>query len=214
MKKITLAVIDDHKLIRQMWVKLFADNGEIEITGESGTLQEAIEMIKIKRPDIVLLDINLPDASGLDAVPLIRKFSPGTRIIAVSMHNQPAYAKKMLRMGAKGYVTKNSSRDEMFKAIEEVMNGRVFVCAEIKNILSDQLLMGEINEPTVKDLSLREIEIIKLIKDGLSSKEISASLNISVRTVEVHRHNILRKLKLKNAPSLINFINNTDLNFL
>ncbi len=214
MKKITLAVIDDHKLIRQMWVKLFADNGEIEITGESGTLQEAIEMIKIKRPDIVLLDINLPDASGLDAVPLIRKFSPGTRIIAVSMINQPAYAKKMLRMGAKGYVTKNSSRDEMFKAIEEVMNGRVFVCAEIKNILSDQLLMGEINEPTVKDLSLREIEIIKLIKDGLSSKEISASLNISVRTVEVHRHNILRKLKLKNAPSLINFINNTDLNFL
>ncbi len=214
MKKITLAVIDDHKLIRQMWVKLFADNGEIEITGESGTLQEAIEMIKIKRPDIVLLDINLPDASGLDAVPLIRKFSPGTRIIAVSMINQPAYAKKMLRMGAKGYVTKNSSRDEMFKAIDEVMNGRVFVCAEIKNILSDQLLMGEINEPTVKDLSLREIEIIKLIKDGLSSKEISASLNISVRTVEVHRHNILRKLKLKNAPSLINFINNTDLNFL
>lgn len=214
MKKITIAVIDDHKLIRQMWVKTFADNDEIEITGESGTLQEAIEMIKIKRPDIVLLDINLPDASGLDAVPLIRKFSPGTRIIAVSMHNQPSYAKKMLRLGAKGYVTKNSSGDEIFKAIEEVMNGRVFVCAEIRNILSDQALMSEIDEPTVNDLSLREIEIIKLIKNGLSSKEISANLNISVRTVEVHRHNILRKLKLKNAPSLINFINNTDLNFL
>lgn len=116
-----------------MWVKTFADNDEIEITGESGTLQEAIEMIKIKRPDIVLLDINLPDASGLDAVSLIQKFSPGTRIIAVSMHNQPAYAKKMLRLGAKGYVTKNSSHDEMFKAIEEVMNGRVYVCTEIKN---------------------------------------------------------------------------------
>lgn len=214
MKKITIAVIDDHKLIRQMWAKLFADNVEIEITGESGTLQEAVEMIKIKRPDIVLLDINLPDASGLDAVPLIRKFSPGTRIIAVSMISQPAYAKKMLRLGARGYVTKNSSHDEMLKAVEEVMNDRVYVCTEIRNILSDQALMTEINEPTVKDLSLREIEIIKLIKDGLSSKEISASLNISVRTVEVHRHNILRKLKLKNAPSLINFINNTDLNFL
>jgi DNA-binding NarL/FixJ family response regulator len=214
MKKITIAVIDDHKLIRQMWVKLFADNSAIEITGESGTLQEATEMIKLKRPDIVLLDINLPDASGLDAVPLIRKFSPGTKIIGVSMFNQPAYAKKMLRLGAKGYVTKNSSHDEMLKAIEEVMKGGVYVCAEIKNILSDQLLVDEINEPTVKDLSLREIEIVKLIKDGLSSKEISANLNISVRTVEVHRHNILRKLKLKNTPSLINFINNTDPNFL
>ena len=214
MKKITIAVIDDHKLIRQMWVKMFADNSEIEITGESGTLEEASEMIKIKRPDIALLDINLPDASGLDAVPMIRKFSPGTRIIAVSMINQPAYAKKMLHLGAKAYVTKNSSHDEIFKAIEEVMNGRVYICAEIKNILADQLLLGEINEPTVKDLSLREIEIIKLIKEGLSSKEISASLNISVRTVEVHRHNILRKLKLKNTPSLINFINNNDPNFL
>ena len=214
MKKITIAVIDDHKLIRQMWVKMFADNSEIEITGESGTLEEASEMIKIKRPDIALLDINLPDASGLDAVPMIRKFSPGTRIIAVSMINRPAYAKKMLHLGAKAYVTKNSSHDEIFKAIEEVMNGRVYICAEIKNILADQLLLGEINEPTVKDLSLREIEIIKLIKEGLSSKEISASLNISVRTVEVHRHNILRKLKLKNTPSLINFINNNDPNFL
>jgi DNA-binding NarL/FixJ family response regulator len=132
MKKISIGVIDDHKLIRQMWVKTFAGNDEIEITGESGTLQEAIEMIKIKRPDIVLLDINLPDASGLDAVSVIQKFSPGTRIIAVSMHNQPAYAKKMLRLGAKAYVTKNSSHNEMFKAIEEVMNGRVYVCTEIK----------------------------------------------------------------------------------
>ena len=197
-----------------MWVKLFADNSEIEITGESGTLQEGIEIIKAKRPDIVLLDINLPDASGLDAVPLIRKFSPGTRIIAVSMVNQPAYAKKMLRLGAKGYVTKNSSSQEMFQALEEVMNGRVYVCNEIRNILSDQALTSDINEPTVNDLSLREIEIIKFIKSGLSSKEISANLNISTRTVEVHRHNILQKLKLKNTASLINFINNTDLTFL
>jgi DNA-binding NarL/FixJ family response regulator len=213
MKKITIAVVDDHKLIRQMWAKIFAGNNEIEITGEAGTLDDAVEMIKIKRPDIVLLDINLSEASGIDAVPLIRKFSPGTRIIAVSMHNQPAYAKKMFQLGAKGYVTKNSSHEEMIKAVEEVMKGNVYICSEIKDILSDQALQGETNEPTVKDLSLREIEIIKLIKVGLSSKEISSRLNIATRTVEVHRHNILKKLKLKNTASLINFINTTDLSF-
>ena len=213
MKKISIAIVDDHKLIREMWAKLFSGHAEYEIAGESGALEEAIEMIKLKRPDIVLLDINLEQDSGLDAVPLIRKFSPGSRIIGVSMHNQPAYAKKMLRMGAKGYVTKNSSHEEMFKAIEEVMNGRIYVCTEIKNILSDQAFQDELKEPSVKDLSLREIEIIKFIKAGMSSKEISSHLNISTRTVEVHRHNILKKLKLKNTVSLVKFINSTDLAF-
>lgn len=214
MKKITIAIVEDHKLIREMWTKMFSANSEIKITAESGTLDEAIKMIKIKKPDIVLLDINLPDASGLDAVPLIRKFSPGTNIIAVSMHSQPAYAKKMLKLGAKAYVTKNSAHQEILKAIEEVMNGRIYVCTEIKDNLSDQIMNKKPGRPDTKKLSLREIEIVKLTKEGLSSKEISSRLNIVTRTVEVHRHNILKKLKLKNTASLINFINNSDLTFI
>ncbi len=213
MKKTTIVIVEDHKLIRQMWAKLFSDRNDIEITGESGKLNDAVELIKIKRPDIVLLDINLPGGSGMDAVPQIRKYSPGTRIIAVSMHNQPVYAKKMIQMGAKAYVTKNSSHEEMYRALDIVMNGGVYVCAEIKEILSDQLLVNETDQPGINDLSLREIEIIKLIKDGLSSKEIAAGLDISVRTIEVHRHNILKKLKLKNVASLINYINTTNLSF-
>lgn len=213
MKKITVGIVDDHKLIREMWVKLFSDRTDIEVTGESGRLDDAVEMIKIKRPDIVLLDINLSGGSGMDAVPKIRKYSPGTRIIAVSMHNQLAYAKKMLQMGAKGYVTKNSSHEEIFKAVEIVMNGGQYVCAEIKNILSDQLFNNETDKPGIKTLSLREIEIVKLIKNGLSSKEIASELSITVRTIEVHRHNILKKLKLKNTASLISYINTTDLSF-
>lgn len=211
MKKISVVIVDDHKLIRQMWEIMFAVNNEIEITGESATVDGAIEMIKLKRPDIVFLDINLAQGSGLDAVPLIRKFSPGTKIIAVSMHSQPAYAKKMLQLGARAYVTKNSPQEEIFKAIEEVMAGRIYVCAEIKNVLAEQVLNDEPASPIKKDLSFREIGIVKLIKDGLSSKEISLQLHIATRTVEVHRHNILKKLKLKNTASLINYINTTDL---
>jgi two-component system invasion response regulator UvrY len=213
MNKVTVVVVEDHQLVREMWVQLFAGKKEIEVVGETGGFEEAIEMIRVKRPDIVLLDINLPGASGLDAVPLIRKFAPGSRIIAVSMHNQPAYTKKMLQLGARGYVTKNSSHEEIFTAIDTVMAGKTYVCMEIKNILSDQALQDEPTGPKLNELSLREIEIIKLIKEGLSSKEIATRLHISIRTAEVHRHNILKKLGLKNTASLISFINTTDLSF-
>jgi DNA-binding NarL/FixJ family response regulator len=93
------------------------------------------------------------------------------------------------------------------------MKGKVYVCTEIKDILSGQIMTDTLREPDVKDLSMREIEIVKLIKEGLSSKEISLRLNIATRTVEVHRHNVLKKLKLKNTASLISFINTTDLSF-
>ena len=199
MKKTTIIVVDDHKLVRDMWRELFSRSQDMELIGESGEFDDAINLIKNKRPEVVLLDINLSEASGFDAVPLIRKFSPITKVIAVSMHSQPAYAKRMFSLGAKAYVTKNSSREEVFKAVEEVVNGRTFICTEIKNILSEQILQSEKpGKPGINDLSLREIEIIKLIKEGLSSKEIGSKLNISARTAEVHRYNILKKLQLKN----------------
>jgi two-component system, NarL family, invasion response regulator UvrY len=210
-KKITLVVVDDHKLLRDMWRIIFRNNHEIEVIGESGEFNEAIELIKAKRPDIVLLDINLPPASGMDAVPLIRKLAPGTKIIGVSVHRQPAYVKKMLQLGAKGYLTKNSSSQEMLTAIKEVMNDQIYICSEIKEIISEQIFHNENSSREAETLSLREIEIIHLIKQGFSSKEIAVNLYVSVRTIEVHRRNILKKLKLKNTPSLINYINNTDL---
>lgn len=213
MKKTSIVVIEDHRLVREMWAKMFSGNSQIVITGESESLEEAIEMIKIKRPDIVLLDINLGPDSGMDAVPLIRKFSPGTRVIAVSMHNQPVYAKKMLQLGAKAYITKNSSFEEMLQAIDVVMKDGIYICSEIKNNLTEQVMNIEPIEHDTKDLSLREIEIVKFMKAGLSSKEISLRINIGIRTVEVHRHNILKKLNFKNTASLVNFINNSDLNF-
>ena len=126
------------------------------------------------------------------------------------MHSQPAYAKKMLRLGARGYVTKNSPRQEMIDAINDVNYGNIYICQEVKNILSDQML-GEDEGAGLNLLSEREIEVINQIKDGLSSKEIADKLGISIKTVEVHRHNILKKLKVKNTASLINYINSTGL---
>jgi two-component system invasion response regulator UvrY len=211
MGKITVLIVDDHTLIRETWSFLLGRNENFEVIAEVGDGQKAIDIARDKRPNIVLLDINMTPLNGFDVLKMIRKQSPGSKVIAVSMHSQPAYAKKMLRMGAKGYVTKNSPRQEMLDAIMDVNNGNTYICQEVKNILSDQMLSEEDTTAGLNQLSEREIEVINQIRDGLSSKEIADRLAISIKTVEVHRHNILKKLKVKNTASLINYINSSGL---
>lgn len=211
MGKITVLIVDDHTLIRETWSFLLGRNENFEVIAEVGDGQKAIDIARDKRPNIVLLDINMTPLNGFDVLKMVRKQSPGSKVIAVSMHSQPAYAKKMLRMGAKGYVTKNSPRQEMLDAIMEVNSGNTYICQEVKNILSDQMLSEEDHAAGLNQLSEREIEVINQIRDGLSSKEIADRLAISIKTVEVHRHNILKKLKVKNTASLINYINSSGL---
>jgi len=208
MKKITILIADDHKLVRQTWEFIFNRDERFQVIAECATGEEAIEISRELRPDVVIMDINLPGISGLEATLQIRKFSPGSKIIAVSMHTQPSYAKAIIRNGASGYVTKTSSREEMIKAIIEVYAGHKYICDEIKNILSDSLMNDEQQNNGVKSLSQREIQVISQIKNGASSKEIAGELHLSVKTIEVHRYNILKKLNLKNSASLVNFVSN------
>jgi len=207
MKKVSIMNIDDHTLIRETWSFLLGKNENFDVVAECGEGERAIELARDKRPDVVLLDINMAPMSGFEVLKMIRKYSPGSKIIGVSMHSQPAYAKKMLQIGARGYVTKNSSKEEMINAIMEVHKGNKYICDEIKNNISELVLEENRDVPNVNALTEREIQIINLIKEGQSSKEIAVTLNISLKTVEVHRHNILKKLKLKNSASLVNFIN-------
>lgn len=213
MDKITILIADDHTLVRETWSFILNTDPRFNVIAESGSGEEAVEIAKNLRPNIVIMDINLPGINGIEATQQIRKFSPGSRILGVSLHTQPTYARKMMQKGAMGYVTKNSSREEMFKAILEIQAGRKYICDEIKNILSEQVISGDDPQTGLNSLSQREIEIISYIKKGESSKEIADTLNISVKTVEVHRYNILKKLNLKNAAALVNFINNSQLDF-
>ena len=209
MQKVSILIADDHKLIRETWSYILNNDSRFEVVAECGDSEQAVEVARTKRPQIILMDINMTPISGFEATEKIRKVSPASKIIGVSMHSQPAYAKKMLQMGAKGYVTKNSSKEEMIKAILEVNSGNKYICEEIKNNISELVLEENKDLPNVNALTEREIQIINLIKEGHSSKEIATQLSISLKTVEVHRHNILKKLKLKNSASLVNFINNT-----
>ncbi len=207
MDKITILLVDDHKLIRESWSFILNTDPRFEVIGETSNADEAVEIAKEKKPKIVLMDINMTPINGFEATKMVRKFSPGSKIIGISMHSMPAYARRMLQMGAMGYVTKNSSKDELLNAIVEVHNGKKYICEEVKNILAQQELEEEGGPPDMNILSRREIEIVKLIKEGMSSKEIALKLDISLKTVEVHRYNILKKLNLKNTASLVNFIN-------
>jgi two-component system invasion response regulator UvrY len=149
--------------------------------------------------------------NGFEATKLVRKFSPTTKIIGITMHTMPTYAKRMMQLGAMGYVTKNSSKEELLKAILEVNGGKKYICDEVKNILVHQELEDEHDQPDLNVLSSREIDIVQLIKEGLPSKEIADRLEISLKTVEVHRYNILKKLNLRNTAALVNFINSSGL---
>ncbi len=207
MSKITILLVDDHKLIRDSWSFILNSDSRFQVIGETSIADEAVEIARTKKPDIVLMDINMTPVNGFEATKLVRKYSPGSKIIGISMHSMPAYARRMLQIGAMGYVTKNSSKDELINSIVEVYGGKKYICEEVKNILAQQELEEDGGTPDMNVLSRRELDIVQLIKEGLSSKEIAQRLDISLKTVEVHRYNILKKLSLKNTAALVNFIN-------
>jgi DNA-binding NarL/FixJ family response regulator len=207
MKPITIIIVDDHKLVREAWMELLNNEQHFSVLGTCGSAGSAIESVKQLAPDIVLLDINLPDISGIEAIPDIQQASPYSKIIGISLHALPHYARKMMKEGASGYVTKNSSNAEMIQAIFTVYAGKKFICHKIKEIIAEQLGTEENGDNKLNTLSARQLEIIEFLKKGLSSKEIAATLYISVKTVEVHRYNILKKLGFKNTASVIDFYN-------
>jgi DNA-binding NarL/FixJ family response regulator len=206
---ISILIADDHKLIRETWTYILNRDSRFKVIGSCSNSEEAVKMSEEIHPNVVLMDINMVPFSGIEATRQIREVSPETRVIGVTMHSQPAYAKKMLQFGASGYVTKNSSREEMVNAIVEVSKGNKFVCEEMRDLISESA-----EEPdtisAINTLTEREMDVINLIRQGNSSKDISVKLEISIKTVEVHRHNILKKLKLKNAASLIHFMNTSS----
>ncbi len=207
MEKITILLVDDHRLIRDSWSHVLNMEPRFQVVGSASTGEEALALAKEKRPRVILMDINMTPVNGFDTTKAMRKQSPGSRIIGVSMHAIPVYAKKMFQAGAIGYVTKNSSREELITAILEVDAGKKYICDEVKTILAEQQMEETTSQSDINNLSKRELDVAKLIKEGMSSKEIALQLGISLKTVEVHRYNILKKLHLKNTASLVNFIN-------
>jgi two-component system invasion response regulator UvrY len=207
MKDIKIVIVDDHKLIRDSLSQILNNHHRFEVVAACSNAEEGVQQATTHQPHVVITDINMPGMNGFDAMALIKEQCINTKIIGMSLHTQPSYALRMIRGGALGYVTKNSPLEELFKALDAVLQGKRYLCDQIKNALTEQAMSEENGEQGFESLSERELEIINFIRRGLSSKEIASELFISKKTVEVHRYNILKKLNLTNAAALVNFIN-------
>lgn len=211
MQKIKLYLVDDHRMVIDMWASLLSTNPKFEIAGTALDGEKAFEEISNTLPNIVLMDITLPGMSGIELTKKIREKLPSIKILGVSMHTNIMLIKQMLISGASGYVSKTSSFDEMIQAITTIHEGSRYICRNIKDYITNQVISEQQSDPAyrINQLTKRELEIVTLIKEGHSSKEISEKLFISKRTVEVHRYNIFRKLEVNNITSLIKITNNS-----
>ncbi len=210
MDKITLLLIDDHKLLSNAWALLFNSDQRFQVIGETSNAEEAYRIVSEKHPSVVLTDINMAPVDGYTVTKMIMQLWAATKVIGVSIFNMPGYAKRMLQAGASGYVTKNSSVEELKKAILEVSNGKRYICDEVKNLLVMENFNDE-DRNLIKDITRKELEVMELVRIGKSSKEIAVEMDISIKTVEVHRYNILRKLKLRNSAALVSYMHSVGM---
>lgn len=197
-REITFVIVEDHLLVAEAWRTMLESVSNFRVLGSTDNAEQALILCQRHRPDVVFMDVNLNNSNGIEATEQICNSLPKTRVIGLSMHSDIAIVKKFMSSGAKGYLSKNAKKSELLSAIDEVMNDKTYIADDIK----DRYFNGMFNSPVKKDLSLKEIEVVKLITKGLTSKEIAELLFISPRTVETHRHNILKKLELQNAAQL------------
>ncbi|HLY70964.1 MAG TPA: response regulator transcription factor [Puia sp.] len=206
MKKLSFMIVDDHEVIRWSLHQFLSGHENYEVIAQTGDSTQALTLATEKRPDFIFLDINLKPANGFEVLQQVRKLSPLSKVIGFSMHTEIAYAKKMIRLGARGYLTKNSPMPELREAIEAIMHEKIYLCRELKDALSMQIISGDNETPDLNILSEREMQVVGLLREGHSSKTIGAQLYIAANTVEAHRANILKKLKVKNSVALMYYL--------
>lgn len=208
MKKITVLLADDHRLLREGIKSLLEKAPDIEVVGEANDGTEALAKAQALSPDVVLMDISMPGMNGLEATRQIKALKPATKVLILSMHESNQYISQFLRSGASGYVLKDSAGSELAGAIRSVFQGDAFLYPSIARKLLEEYLQkaqaGEESE-SFDGLTGREREILKMIAEGRSNKEIADALSLSVRTVQAHRANLMGKLHMHDRTELVRY---------
>ncbi len=206
MEKIKVFLVDDHKLFRNGLMLLLESEPDMEVVGEAENGQEFCSKLATVTPDVVLMDIEMPVMNGVEATQEAGRISPDSKIVALSMYGDQEYYYRMIEAGARGFVLKNSDIEEVTKAIRSVNSGGTFFSPEILYYMVKNI--QDVKKETVPpiNLSRREMDVLRLICQGLSNAEIAGSLHISKRTVEKHRANILSKTQTRNTASLVMYV--------
>ncbi len=201
---IKVFITDDHSLIREGLKKLLKDEMDIEVAGEAGNAKDTMEFVLKNNLDVLVLDINLPDKSGLDLLKELKEFKPELRVLILSMHPEDRFAMRVLRAGAYGYVTKESAGEELVKAIRKVYNGGKYVSAALAEKLVFEIQSGN-DKPLHELLSDREFQVFQMIAAGKTLAEIADGLSLAVTTISTYRARILEKLNLHSNAELIHY---------
>ena len=205
--KIRILLADDHPLVREGLRSCLIQQKNFEVVGEAADGEETIQLVKAQAPDIVLLDINMPGMNGLEAARILMKTAPKSKIIILTMHDNKEYVHRMVSTGVQGYVLKDCSPSELIAAIESVYKGEAHFSKQVsQTVLNDYVKTARTkNKKGGTDLSQRESEVLTLIAEGFSNKEIAGKLFVSVRTVETHRERIIRKLDIHTVAGLTRY---------
>jgi DNA-binding NarL/FixJ family response regulator len=203
-----ILVVDDHAVVRRGVRSLLESHQGWEVCGEATTGRDAVEQSRQLRPDVVVMDLSLPELNGLDATRQILKDTPGTEVLVLTMHRSEELARDVLRAGARGYIMKSDAGEHLIAAVDTLRQHKPFLTSTVTSfVLKDFVRRGDSAQADLSPVGVtsREREIIQLVAEGRSNKEAASTLGISVKTIEAHRANIMRKLQLRTVSDLVRY---------
>jgi DNA-binding NarL/FixJ family response regulator len=204
---VRIVIADDHKLMREGLSSLLCQQADIQVVGQAINGREAVQLAERENPDVVVMDVSMPDLNGIDATRQILSRSPRTRVIALSMHSDRQFVAEMFRAGARGYLLKDSAFEDLASAITRVAKDETYIAPRISGFrLEDYTRKEERGEPLLAPrLSEREREVLQMMAEGKGTKEIAADLHLSAKTVETHRQHLMDKLEMYSVAELTKF---------
>lgn len=209
MKKIGVFLVDDHEIFRNGLKQLINSEADMEVTGEASSGEDAIQQLAEVQPDVIIMDIRMPGMNGLETSIQLLEKNPHARILFFSLFDEPDYVAAALEMGASGYILKDTSNKIFLSAIRTIHQGRYYFIGEVSDVLVKKYLdarqtAGNGGTPEIS-LSRREEQIMRMLNQGRNNKDIAESLNISIRTIEAHRMNILRKFQVNSIEEAVEY---------
>lgn len=210
MKPIRILVADDHSIVRRGLRALLESKAELRVCGEAATGTVAILKAKRLRPDVVVMDISMPEVNGLEATRQIKEELPETAVLILTMHESEQVMREVLNAGARGYVLKSDLDRNLILAVDALRQGKTFFSAKVSEIMLEDYLKRSVDPPKAteqasRSLTVRQIEVVRLLAEGKTNKEVASALGISVKTAETHRTNVMRKLELRSFSELVRF---------
>lgn len=202
---IRVLITDDHAIVREGLRQIVAETDDISVVAEASNASETIDMLRATAVDVLVLDLNLPDRHGLDVLLQVRASHPRLPVLILSVNREPAYAVRLLKAGAAGYIGKDGAREQLVEAIRKVAHGEKYLAPPLAESVAIRLVDGSDREAH-ELLSDREFQVVLLIAAGKPPREIATELNVSVKTVGAHRANILQKMGLRNNAEIVHYV--------